>query len=197
MTAEFKNSNESPQVKCQFNIIVTSNSRLAVYLEGDADAWRRRLAIVKYERSKPANAIANFAENIIAEEGSGVLNFMLDGLEALRALNWDLHLNERQQSRVDDLLLESDSHREFVKTCLIKDSAAPGITKAAVYSAYVEFCDRRSWLALTKNRFGKIGSEAITQQFNLTVRGDIRGEDGKQNDGWKNLRLKTENEIAL
>jgi hypothetical protein len=26
---------------------------------------------------------------------------------------------------------------------------------------------------------------------------DIRGEDGKQNDGWKNLRIKTETEAEL
>jgi putative DNA primase/helicase len=192
MTAEFKNSNESPQVKCQFNVIVTSNSRLAVYLEGDADAWRGRLVIVRYERAKPPVPIPNFAEKIVAEEGPGVLNFMLDGLDALRAAGWELRLNDPQQARVDDLLLESDSHREFVKNCLVKDSAAPGMTKADVYAAYVEFCDRRGWLAMSKNRFGKLGPEVIAQEFGLSVRGDIQGADGKQNDGWKSLRRKTE-----
>lgn len=197
MTAEFKNSNESPQVKCEFNVVVTSNSRLTVYLEGDSDAWRRRLAMVKYERSKPSVPIPNLAEKIVAEEGSGVLNFMLDGLDVLRADNWQLHLNERQQASVDDLLLESDSHREFIKNCLVKDSAAPGMTKLEVYTAYVEFCDRRGWIAMSKNRFGKFGPEIIAQEFGLSVRGDIRGEDNKQNDGWKNLRLKTEKEEYL
>jgi len=197
MTAEFKNSNESPQVKCQFNVIVTSNSRLAVYLEGDADAWRRRLVIVKYERAKPEKPIPNLAETLVAEEGPGILNYMLDGLEALRADGWDLRLNERQQARVDDLLLESDSHREFVRACLLKDSQAPGMTKAEVFAAYVEFCDRRGWLAMSKNRFGKLGAEIIAQEFGLSVRGDIRGEDGKQNDGWKNLRLKREGDRVL
>lgn len=192
MTAEFKNSNESPQVKCQFNVIVTSNSRLAVYLEGDADAWRRRLMIVRYERGKPSSPIPNLAENILAEEGPGVLNFMLDGLDALRRENWALRLNEQQQARVDDLLLESDSHGEFVRNSLLKDSTAPGITKAEVFAAYVEFCDRRGWLAMSKNRFGKLAPEIIAQEFGLAVRGDICGPDGKQNDGWKNLRLKTE-----
>ena len=81
--------------------------------------------------------IPNLAEKIVAEEGPGVLNFMLEGLDKLRSADWALSLNERQQARVDDLLLESDSHREFVRSCLIKDSAAPGMTKAEVYSAYV------------------------------------------------------------
>jgi putative DNA primase/helicase len=194
VTAEFKNSNESPQLKCRFNVIVTSNSRLAVYLEGDADAWRRRLVIVKYERAKPPVAIPDLAERIIAEEGAGVLNFMLDGLDALRAAKWNLELNEHQQRRVDDLLLESDSHRVFVSECLIRDSNSSGITKADLYSAYAEFCESRVWIPLPKNRFGRLSTEAIAQTFGLALRGDIKGPDGKQNDGWKNLRLKGTNE---
>ena len=133
MTAEFKNSNEAPQVKCQFNVIVTSNSRLTVYLEGDADAWRRRLAIVNFQRPKPSVVIPDLATHIVAEEGPGVLNFMLDGLDALKAANWELRLNERQQRLVDDLLLESDSHRVFVAECLMKDITAPGMTKTEAY----------------------------------------------------------------
>lgn len=197
MTVEFKNSNESPQIKCQFNIVVTSNSRLTIHLEGDTDAWRRRLVIVNYERPKPTVIFPNLAEYILENEGPGVLNFMLDGLDFLKNQNWQLNLTENQQRRVDDLLLESDSHRVFAVECLIKDSTAPGMTKSEVYSAYVEFCDRRGWVAMTKNRFGKIGAEAITQIFGLALRGDILASGGKQNDGWKNLRLKTETENDL
>jgi phage/plasmid-associated DNA primase len=192
MTAEFKNSNESPQIKCQFNMIMTSNSRLTVYLEGDADAWRRRLVIVRYERGKPSTPIPNFAEVIVSEEGPGVLNFMLDGLDALRRDNWKLNLSEGQQARVDDLLLESDSHREFVRNCLAKDTSATGLTKAEVFTAYVEHCERREWIPMSKARFGKLGAEVIAQEFGLSVRGDITGPDGKQNDGWKSLRLVAE-----
>ncbi|HXB57988.1 MAG TPA: hypothetical protein VNU95_00380 [Candidatus Acidoferrales bacterium] len=172
-------------------MIVTSNSRLTVYLEGDADAWRRRLAIVNFSRPKPPVIIPDLAGRIVAEEGSGVLNFMLDGLDALKAVNLELRLNERQQRLVDDLLLESDSHRVFVAECLMKDTIASGMTKSEAYAAYVEFCDRRGWLAMTRNRFGKVIVEAVAQIFGLAVRGDVKGADGKQNDGWKSLRLKT------
>lgn len=195
MTVEFKNSNESPQIKCQFNVVVTSNSRLTIYLEGDTDAWRRRLLIVNYERPKPKFVIPNLAEDILAKEGPGVLNFMLEGLEILKNHNWQMQLSENQQRRVDDLLLESDSHRVFAQECLIKDSAAAGMTKAEVYTAYVGFCDRHGWVAMNKNKFGKIGAEAITQIFGLTIRGDIKSPDGRENDGWKNLRLKSEGDL--
>lgn len=197
VTVEYKNCNEAPQLKCQFNVIVTSNSRLTVYLEGDADAWRRRLVIVNYERQKPPVVIPDLAGRILAEEGPGVLNFMLDGLDALRAANWQLDLNERQQSRVDDLLLESESHRVFVSECLVKDSAAPGMTKAEVFTAYLEFCERRGWIALSRNKFGQHGAAAISQTFALTIRNDVQSGGGKSNDGWKALRLKTEKDDNL
>jgi phage/plasmid-associated DNA primase len=108
---------------------------------------------------------------------------------------WDLRLTETQQRRVDDLLLESDPHRVFVTECLTKDASAPGMTKADVYAAFVEFCDRRGWVAMNKNRFGKLGAEAIAQAFGLGVRGDIPNGNGKLNDGWKSLRLRAEKDM--
>src|SRR5439155_8793319 len=54
VTLEFKKSNESPLIICRFNTIVTCNSRLTVHLEGDTEAWRRRLAIVDYHQGKPS-----------------------------------------------------------------------------------------------------------------------------------------------
>jgi putative DNA primase/helicase len=85
VTLEFKRSNESPMVVCKFNAIVTCNSRLTVHLEGDTDAWRRRLVIINYEKPKPENVIANLSEQILENEGSGVLNWQLEGLEKVRA----------------------------------------------------------------------------------------------------------------
>jgi hypothetical protein len=80
---------------------------------------------------------------------------------------------------------------------LVKDSTAGGMTKAEVYSAYLEYVDKRGWRAMSKNRFGSVCADVIAQELGLTVRGDIIGKDGKQNDGWKNLRLKTEAEGNL
>jgi hypothetical protein len=61
----------------------------------------------------------------------------------------------------------------------------------------VDFCDRRGWVAMNKNRFGKLGVEAIAQAFGLAVRGDIQSGSGRHNDGWKCLRLKTERDHGI
>jgi P4 family phage/plasmid primase-like protien len=109
VTLEFKNSNEAPAIVCNFNIVVTCNSRLTVHLEGDTAAWRRRLAIIEYRNPKPENVITDLSEQILAREASGVLNWMLEGLEKVRADGWQLHLIPGQQKVMDDLLLESES----------------------------------------------------------------------------------------
>jgi hypothetical protein len=48
------------------------------------------------------------------------------------------------------------------------------MTKTGAYTAQVEFCDRRGWLAMTRNRFGKLIVEAVAQIFGLAVRGDVK-----------------------
>lgn len=195
MTMEFKGGNDRVNVTCRFNVVVTSNSRLTVHLEGDTDAWRRRLIILAYEKPRPVSVIHNLSERILSEEGPGVLNWMLDGLDALRASKWQIELNEHHQRRVDDLLLESASHREFLRERLVKDSTAEGLTVADAHVAYVEFCNDRGWAAMSQNHFSKAMPEAVAQAYGLAARHDVKGADGKAKRGWKFLRTLRPGEI--
>ena len=47
LDAEKKNGGRM-QIKGDYNILITSNSRLWLKLDGDAGAWERRLLIVEY-----------------------------------------------------------------------------------------------------------------------------------------------------
>jgi P4 family phage/plasmid primase-like protien len=187
VTLEFKNSNETPGIVCKFNIVVTCNSRLTVRLEGDTAAWRRRLVNIEYRKPKPKDPIADLSEQILAREASGVLNWMLEGLEKVRADGWQLHLTSAQQQLVDDLLLESDSHTVFVHEKLIRDPEAQ-LTVADCYAGYVEFCNERGWRALTRNKFGAVIGDGVVHQFGITPRHDIREGNGKPQRGWKGIR---------
>lgn len=188
VTLEFKNSNESPSITCKFNVIVTCNSRLTVQLEGDTDAWRRRLAIIEYNKPKPEKVIADLDKQILASEASGVLNWMLAGQDKLRADGWQLNLTIAQQARVDNLLLESEGHAVFVRECLTRD-AEWQLTVPDCFSAYVEFCNQHGWTALTKNKFGSLIGDVVVRQFGITARNDIRDSSGKSQRGWKGIRF--------
>ena len=188
VTLEFKNSNEAPSIVCRFNVIVTCNSRLTVHLEGDTEAWRRRLAIVEYHNPKPVEVIADLSEQILQREGSGVLNYALEGLDKLRADGWQLRLSEKQQAAVDNLLLESDGHAVFAHECLRRD-AAQMLTVQDCYAAYVEFCNQHGWTALTRNKFTPAITDEVVRQFGITPRHDILDQNRKPQRGWKGLSL--------
>jgi P4 family phage/plasmid primase-like protien len=191
VTLEFKNSNESPFIICRFNVVVTCNSRLTVHLEGDTDAWRRRLVIIDYHKPKPTKVIADLDQQILSTEGSGVLNWMLEGLAKLRADGWQLHLSGSQQNAVDNLLLESDGHGIFIKGELIRATNTQ-LTVQDAFSAYIEFCAERGWVTLSRNKFGQLIGDAVARHYGLTVRHDIPDSRGKPQRGWSGLSLRTQ-----
>jgi phage/plasmid-associated DNA primase len=188
VTLEFKNYNENPSIICRFNVIVTCNSRLTVHLEGDTDAWRRRLAIIEYHKPKPENAIADLDQQILRNESYGVLNWMLEGLDKLRADGWQLRLTGKQQAAVDNLLLESDGHAVFAREGLSRNPAQT-LTVQDCYSAYVEFSNQHGWTALTRNRFTPAITDEVVRQFGITPRHDILDANQKPQRGWKGLSL--------
>lgn len=190
VTLEFKNSNESPSITCRFNVLATCNSRLTVHLEGDVDAWRRRLVIFEYRKPKPEKVVANLDKLILQQEAAGVLNWMLEGLDKLRADGWQLHLNARQQAVVDNLLLESDSLAVFAREGLRRATGGL-LTVSDGFAAYVEFCTEHGWAALPKNKFTSGIADVVVRQFGLTVRHDISDGGGKPQRGWKGLALVT------
>jgi putative DNA primase/helicase len=189
VTLEFKNSNESPLITCRFNVIVTCNSRLTVHLEGDTEAWRRRLAIVDYHKAKPKEVIADLDRQILATEASGVLNWAIEGLDKIRADGWQLNLTSGQQAAVDNLLLESDGHNLFTREALIR-AEGEQLTVEDCFAAYVEFCNERGWSALTKNKFSQKIGDAVVRTYGRTVRHDIKDASDRAHRGWQGLQLR-------
>jgi putative DNA primase/helicase len=106
--------------------------------------------------------IADLDEQILTNEGSGVLNWMLEGLAKLRADDWQLHLNKAQQARVDNLLLESDALSIFVKNELVRAEASQ-LTVPDSFTAFAEFCTQRGWTTLSRNKFGQLIGDGVTR----------------------------------
>jgi len=121
---------------------------------------------------------------------------MLDGLYALRAANWQLALTDRQKTRVDELLLESDSVTVFFAERCIADMLAPGLTVTETFGAYCDFCMDRGWNPVDRFRFGREAPDAVQRSFRLVTRHDIKGGDGKAQRGWKTLRMRQPSEVA-
>ena len=86
MTTEHKGSSMSDLLRGDFNILVTCNSRLMVKLQGDSEAWARRLLWIEFNQPKAAKVIHGFDLWLLRNEGSGILNWMLEGAVRLLAV---------------------------------------------------------------------------------------------------------------
>ena len=133
--------------KGRYCIIITSNARLQVKFDGDLDAWRRRLLIVRVKPQSPIKKIPDFADQLIQDEGSGILNWALQGLKMLKKdmrQCGDIQLSKGQIKIVDALLCESDSLRHFLNDWVVADEPN-NLTVAEIVEAYVKYCPTKGW----------------------------------------------------
>ena len=113
MTGEKKCSNELMELHGNFDVIITANSRLCVRLEGDDEAWHRRLLLLPFERKKPKERITNFAGKLLHNEGPGILNWMLRGAVAhQRELK---ETGDRAEDILENTLLFNQILEKFVR----------------------------------------------------------------------------------
>lgn len=189
---EFKGANERPSQQLCLPVLVCANNKLRVKVEGDVRAWQRRLIYIEF-KSEPldeADVRPDLSAELLRDEGTGILNWMLDGLDKLRADGWKIHLTAAQELARDALLAESTSYVAFAREGLVPCRGA-SITVTESYDYYVDFCAARDWQPLTRTQFGRYIEEAVLQAHGTTVRNDIlrRKTDGdKEQKGWMGLR---------
>ena len=190
LDAEQKGSNACFPFHGTFNVLITSNARLKVRLEGDVGAWRRRLLIVRYEAPPPKVKIPDFGKKLVEAEGSGILNWALQGLQALlRDVNetGDVRLTPRQSNMVDALLLESDSLRHFLNIAVRRKSGSD-LTATEIVERYAEYCPTQGWVALPITVVQRQLESLMLELFATVKVNDIsrggKGQRGFRNVGW-------------
>lgn len=185
-------SGKTVNVIGDFNVWLSSNSRLKVKMDGDSGAYRRRLVIVQYDRPPPPRPDPQFLEKLIASEASGILNWMIAGaILLLRDLreSGGLVMTAAQKERVDSLLAESDSVREFARKGVAPvDAAENDITTGELVTAYVHFCEHRAWTPLPTAKVEKALPDILLEIHRMARRNDISRE-GKAQRGYRGLRL--------
>ena len=155
--AEFKHANRHCLLRGEFCIIITSNNDLHVRLDGDSDAWRRRLILLCFENPAPAKPIGNFAASLFEEEGEGILNWMVHGavafLEELKE-HGRIHLPPALQDLADKLLYNSDSVHSFVADRVVQ-KRGEALLPSNVFPEYLTYCNLNGFVSVGKNLFEK------------------------------------------
>ena len=186
--AEQKGGTGSFPLKGNFNILMTSNSRLKVKLQGDVGAWRRRMLIVRYEAPPPKKKVPDFGEKLIVEEGPGILNWALNGLHMLLTdieEGGEIQLSPRQAGVVDSLLAESDSLREFLRENVVK-SEGSDLTVSEITRAYAHYCPEKGWSALPETQIGRELPDLMLELFR-TVKAHSCQREGKAARGFRDV----------
>jgi P4 family phage/plasmid primase-like protien len=181
------------QIRGEYNMVITCNSNLRIRLEGDNEAWERRIVAIHYEQPKPKQRVVDFADKLIAEEGSGILNFFVEGalqhLDELKTTG-DYLLSNNQRSRVTAILRESDSIRQFVEARLM-ELPVGDVTSAELAAAYYRYCENRGWHAYPVNEVNKKLPDLMLEIHHVNPSHDIKRE-GKDKRGYRKVALRQE-----
>jgi P4 family phage/plasmid primase-like protien len=188
LDAEQKGGTGSFQFQGKFNILMTSNARLKINLQGDVGAWRRRMLIVRYEAPPPKRIIHEFADLLIREEGPGILNWALKGLGMLLQdieETGTIRLTERQRGVVDSLLAESDSLRWFLNANVKRENGSD-LTVAEIMEAYAQFCPEKGWSPLPESQIAYQLPSLMLELFQV-VKTNNSKRDGKAARGFRGV----------
>ena len=166
--AEFKGGNTRASLMGVFNILITSNNRLRVRLDGDDKAWRRRLLLVKFKNPPVKKKIADFAKILVRDEGKGILNWLINGAQKALADIADgksIKLPESLQKDADRLLFESNSVNNFIEECVV---TAPGkdVSTFELQTACVTYCNSNNLIAQTAKSAAMTFAKVMREKFN-------------------------------
>lgn len=187
LTTEIKGTMGSDTIDGEFAIVITSNSRLRVRLDGDTGAWRRRLLILNYEKPKPKTPIPDFARILLQEEGAGILSWAVEGAKELLSLGYKFPVTEEQRARVDSLLDESDSLRTFVST-QIEPSEGVSLSTSEITEAFFAFCKERKWNTSSLNEVERELPDAMMEIHRAAKSSSIQ-RFGKAVKGYRGVRI--------
>jgi putative DNA primase/helicase len=190
---EKKGSNDSFQFQGDFGVLITSNTRLRVRLYGDVGAWRRRLLIVRYEGPEPPTKIPDFGSKLVQQEGSGILNFAIDGLAMLLDdidATGDIVLTEHQRTIVDNLLAESDSVRLFLLESVEK-AEGEDLSVNEIVEKYAAFCPEKGWNPLPITEVYRSLEGLMLQLFRVAKSHSVK-RDGKSVRGFFGVKFRDE-----
>jgi hypothetical protein len=197
LEAERKTSNKDQSIAGNFNVMITSNSRLTVRLEGDQGAWERRLALVSYDTPHFGKTIPEIHEKLLKEEGPGILNWCLTGLEKLfqeiRGETGTLVLSQRQRERVHGLLSESDGLRIYIRGNIVKTSSDDNLTGAEIIEAYTSYSIDCGWTPIPSTIAHRRLDDLMLELFS-TARANNIQRDGKAHRGFRHVRFRGNDE---
>ncbi|MEO0797180.1 MAG: DUF5906 domain-containing protein [Verrucomicrobiota bacterium] len=192
--AELKGSNETIELEGTYNIGIVCNGKLKVSSADDEEAWDRRLLTINFDAPKPKKVINKFARFLVDTEGPGILNAILS--EALKIMKIDdegrvnikISQTDKQESRVADLLSESNSIRVFLENSIEKH-AGSSLPTEDITSAYARYCELKGWEAETTRKVQRQLGDMMLSLFQAAQSRSVKSSEGGDVSGYRGVRF--------
>lgn len=122
-------------------------------VKSGGDGFWRRLRKIDFRKTIPAHKRKeNFAQTLIAEEGAGILNWMVEG--AVRVTNQGFSEPESVRLSTQVYRHEEDHMAKFIdEKTILADNAS--VTKTMLFNAYRDWCAENGEKGLSQNSFAR------------------------------------------
>ena len=195
VTAEGKGIRDSFDIRGEFAVLIASNERLQVRLDGECDvgAWRRRLNIIEYApRPSHVKPVPDFSRQLVREEGSGILSWLISGaVDVLREIQETgnrLRKTQRQLDRVDALLAESTALEVYLGASV--EVGDGDIAVNELTSGFFDFCNAKGWRAGSAREVENRLSDLMLRLFSVARSNSLK-RDGKAVRGFRGVVMKS------
>ena len=159
-----------------FSLIIVTNNKMQVKFEGKGQEWKDRMLPILFHHHIPEEKQdRTLVDRLLTEEGSGILNWILDGARHVRRSNWQIELTATQKVRRDKLVDEIRSMDMFVCN-YIKRSAGNEFSSRSAYATYIRHQRDLGLEFLEEAAFYKRFAKSMGTEYNAVGCNSIHGQ---------------------
>ena len=166
-----------------YSLIIVTNNKMQVKFEGKGLEWKDRMLPVFFQHHIPEEQQNHtLVDQLITAEGSGILNWLLDGAERVRRNDWHIKLSVKQRACRDSLIDSQFSMETFVDQFVTLAAGSEFSTREAyqLYTQVQAVCD---YEYLEERAFFRRFAKAMAVRYhasgcNTVVNGRTRGYRG-------------------
>jgi putative DNA primase/helicase len=188
IAAEQKYRNERVSFIPRALPLLVSNERLRVPVNGDLEAWKRRLLVLETgnEPIPKEEREQDIEDSLLAREGSGILRLVVEEASELLELietGGGLSLSDRQIVQRSRFLRDADPLETFIERYVVKDPDAE-LEQPELVAAYRRFLEENGMEPPTNVQ---VPSEK--KEFIERLGGTYARSVGDNQRGWRGVRL--------
>lgn len=166
-----------------YSLIIVTNNKMQVKFEGKGLEWKDRMLPVFFQHHIPEEQQNHtLVDQLITAEGSGILNWLLDGAERVRRNDWHIKLSVKQRACRDSLIDSQFSMETFVDQFVTLAAGSEFSTREA-YQLYTQIQAVCDYEYLEERAFFRRFAKAMAVRYhasgcNTVVNGRTRGYRG-------------------